>query len=459
MCDYNKYFAMVVECKERNRIRQEQLKIEEEEKKRIECLEIVKKPRVSESRRKWSHPLKIITPLLQFLKTQHKRDTVNAKTFFVYAKHDLFELPEECKHEFFDIRTNDMSVVTEVVKLESRSELTSGYRLVLPVELKVKPEDEIKVENDLIKSIHHVVTCFISDATLLLYKKNIFFGKLSFHFIYDKNVAIDMGSEIAEAATTAFREYPGNVTNIYKHKFIELQPVLANSITICPFCSYKTNFHCMTCNQVGYVESSNCFRLASVWNPDETKNLALFDMLLSDPRRQIQETSLFTISGPLKCKRIPVEFPQGPPPPKMSRKELSKILIEELSIENYMGVITKLKPKDLKPKKINITPPLQKFFHAWLSRKIAFLPEIEVYRIRNKPFDRVMRIKLIGEYSTYCPEKKQCISNNYTELWIVVRLNVNAYTRCSRCTKFHKFNVIPDSSDFRKELARFIPRT
>ena len=263
-----------------------------------------------------------------------------------------------------------------------------------------------------------------------------------------------MGYEIAKYANSAL---PGNVVrNLYTQHFIKLQPVLSNSFVLCPFCSPKTNFYCNTCKRTGYVESTNCYRLSSVWNPDKTKNTTKFDQLLVDPRRQIRETSLLTFPGQLKHLIVPVEFPQGNPPPRLSKDQLKEILRDKLNVEHHIGQIIPINKNDLRQKVVKMTPTLQTFFIACLARSVMLAPEIEVYRIRKKPFERVLRIKLIGERSTYCPEKKTCVNRNHTEMWIVLRDNHRAYIKCSTCTNFHTCHVNPSSHSFREELARLL---
>jgi len=376
----------------------------------------------------------------------HKYKVSSLKTrqnFNITFQFKRYMVPEESLETYLDARSKTWTALHEYV------DPTNGCRLILPLVIRTftqeTSKEEFKVNVDkLIGSIHHIVTRFIPDATLLVYKKEVIEtspGKveLRFHLIYNKKVAADMGSQIAGAASTVYFKYRYIIKNIYNSTNIKFQPIMAFSVTSCRDCTIKSNFHCLTCKARGYMSITNGFKLAYVVAPDNTRNPEMLQTLLSDPRRQIQLTSLLTMSKEqLIPKTVPIEFPLEIHK-NMHHKEVTKILSTCMRFNNVTA-------RDTTRSVFNITSRLEACFrnviikqHAYRFHEfIGFDPEIEMYR-RKGNNDNVLRIKLIGEGSTFCPKANECFVRNCTELWVHVNVTFRAWFRCNcgSCSDFH----------------------
>ena len=362
----------------------------------------------------------------------------------IICQYQPYMIPEESLKKYWDVRTKALSALHECV------ESADGCRLILPMIIRTtmyeisKPEFKGYV-NKLIESVHHIVTRFIADSTLLVYKKdpiqkaNTDKVEIRLHLIYNKKVSAEMGCEIAKAAATASFKHAYTIKNLYMSAKITLQPITAYSISSCPFCGVQSNLHCMSCKRTGHISLINRFKLEYVLNPDNIRNVDLFQKLLENPRQQIELTSLLTPSSEtIVTHMIPVEFPIEFHK-NISRKDIMAILSTHLHIKNT-------KPKDAKCKIVKITNQLKTCIRESIIKQhatrfyqvIGFHPEIEMYRYKGAS-DCVLRIRLTGEGSTYCPSKNTCFVRNCAEVWIHMDSQFRVWFRCDcgDCSNFH----------------------
>ena len=102
--------------------------------------------------------------------------------------------------------------------------------------------------------------------------------------------------------------------------------------------------------------------------------------------------------------------------------------------------------KDAKCKIVKITNQLKACIRESIIKQhacqfyqvIGFHPEIEMYRYKGAN-NCVLRIKLTGEGSTYCPSKNTCFVRNCAEVWIHVDSQFRVWFRCDcgDCSNFH----------------------